>query len=82
MATAQMNDATKKIREVSFVLVFARPATIGMKAFTDGVSLPKNIHHIPRRENVSWSAEWSLVKVFSSSISSFLAKGLSYFFTN
>lgn len=50
---AHMNDAIKKMNDVSLVRVFASPATIGMKALTDGVSFPKKIHHIPRRENVS-----------------------------
>lgn len=45
---AQRSDATRKIKDVIFVFVFASPATIGMKAFTDGMSFPKNIYHMPR----------------------------------
>jgi hypothetical protein len=48
-----MNDAMRKMNEVSFVFVSARPATMGTNALTEGVSLPKKIHHIPRRENVA-----------------------------
>lgn len=50
---AQIVDATRKIPSVRRVGVRAIPATIGMNAFIDGVSFPKNIHHIPRREKVS-----------------------------
>jgi len=77
---AQIVEAVRNMNEVSFVRVFASPATMGMKAFTDGVSLPRNIHHIPRCINVLCRAEWIFVKVFSSSISSLRASGLSYFF--
>ncbi len=45
---AHILDARKKMRHVSFVFVLARPATIGMNALTEGMSLPKKIHHIPR----------------------------------
>lgn len=48
IAVAQMSDATRKIKDVIFVFVFASPATIGMKAFTEGMSLPKKMYHIPR----------------------------------
>jgi len=44
---AQINDAIKKIKYVSFFGVLARPATTGINAFIEGVSLPKKIHHIP-----------------------------------
>ena len=74
-----MTDAIKKIKEVRRVFVLASPATIGMNALIEGISLPKNIHHIPRRANVEWSAPCTLVNVLSSSIRSLRASGLSYF---
>lgn len=80
MPVAQMNEAMRNIKEVSLVAVFASPATIGIKAFTDGVSLPKKIYHIPFRVKVLCRAEWIFVKVFSSNIKSFCASGRSYFF--
>lgn len=42
----------KNIEIVSDVRVLARPATIGINAFTEGVSLPKKMYHIPRAEKV------------------------------
>ena len=78
-ATAQIEDAIKKTKEVIFVSVSARPATTGMNALTDGMSFPKKIHHIPRREKVAWSALCIFVKVASSNMRIFLARGLSYF---
>lgn len=40
---AQIVDAIKKIIEVIPVFVLPSPATIGMNAFTDGMSLPTKI---------------------------------------
>ena len=81
MSNAHKNDAMKKRVMVSLVFVSASPATTGMNAFTEGMSFPKKIHHIPFLENVSWSAVCTLVKVASSSMRSFRARGFSYFFT-
>lgn len=50
---AQIVEAKRKIQLVNFIVVLASPATIGMKALTDGMSLPKKIHHIPRCVKVS-----------------------------
>ncbi len=41
-------DAIRKRSAVSLGGVFASPATIGMNAFTDGISLPKKMYHMPR----------------------------------
>lgn len=37
---AHIADAIKKMNDVIFVFVLASPATIGMNALTDGMSLP------------------------------------------
>ena len=52
-AVAQMKDAIKKIREVSFVFVSASPAIIGIKALTEGMSFPMKMYHMPWRVNVA-----------------------------
>lgn len=52
-AIAQMKDAIRKMREVSFVFVSASPAIIGMKALTDGMSFPTKMYHIPWRVKVA-----------------------------
>jgi hypothetical protein len=56
ISIAHKNDAIKNRNEVSFVFVCANPATTGMNAFTEGMSFPMKIHHIPFFENVSFSA--------------------------
>ena len=40
---AQMVEDSRKRMDVIRVRVFASPATIGMNAFTDGISLPTKI---------------------------------------
>lgn len=79
IAVAQMNEAIRNMREVNLTFVCANPATIGMKALIEGMSFPKKIHHMPRFENVSLSALWTLVKVASSMRRIFRARGFSYF---
>lgn len=79
---AQISDAIKKINDVIFVCVFASPATIGMNAFTEGISLPKKIYHMPRLIKVVCSALWIFKNVRSSIIRSFRANECSYFFTS
>ena len=49
---AQSAEAVKNIHDVRFVSVLARPATIGMNALTEGMSLPIKIYHMPLFVNV------------------------------
>lgn len=56
IASAQMNDAIRKMKLVIMVGVLASPANMGINALIDGVSFPKKSHQIPRLENVSDSA--------------------------
>lgn len=75
-------DETRKMILVRSVGVRASPARVGMNAFIEGINFPTKIYHIPFFENVTESAEYIFVNVFSSVIKSFCAKRAPYFFTN
>jgi hypothetical protein len=78
-SVAHIRDEIKKIQEVGRVFVFERPARIGMKAFTEGISFPRKIYQSPFFEKVTWRALCIFINVASSSMRSFFARGLSYF---